>query len=231
MIKETVTNHRIIVFNTKTDNSFTFNNVDEIASELNLDKDTVQGLLDKNDDKTLVNDKYRVWYAPSAAYNVKAIPLDKIRANAYNPNHVPDPEMKLLYESIKDDTYTLPIVVWYIKEDDVYEIVDGYHRYTTMKNHEDIREREHGLIPAVVLDKDPQERMASTVRHNRARGKHDISLMANIVAELKKSGMSDQWIIDNVGLDPQELLRLKQVSGIREAFADKSDVDFSKAWV
>lgn len=163
----------------------------------------------------------------SPIYNVKAVPIEKIRANAYNPNKVAPTEMKLLYKSILEDGYTQPIVCYYIKDEDVYEIVDGYHRYTTMLLHKDIYERENGCMPVVVIDKDVSNRMASTIRHNRARGNHDIGLMTNIVAELVESGMSDAWIMKNIGMDAEELLRLKQISGLASLFKDK---EFSKSW-
>lgn len=163
----------------------------------------------------------------SPVYNVLKIPIEKIQANTYNPNHVAPPEMKLLYDSIKEDGYTMPIVCYYVADIDKYEIVDGFHRYTTMLKHRDIYERENGCLPVVVIEKDISNRMASTVRHNRARGSHDIDLMVNIVAELKESGMSDAWILKHLGMDAEELLRLKQISGLASLFADK---EFSDAW-
>lgn len=163
----------------------------------------------------------------SPVYGIKPVPIDKIQANTYNPNHVAPPEMKLLYESIKNDGYTMPIVCYYLEDEDKYEIVDGYHRYTVMLTHKDIYEREQGLLPVSVIDKPMSDRMASTIRHNRARGEHSIELMTNIVAELSKSGMSDAWIMKNIGMDAEELLRLKQLSGLQELFKDK---DFSKSW-
>lgn len=163
----------------------------------------------------------------SPVYNIIPVPVDKIRANAWNPNHVATPEMKLLYDSIKEDGYTMPIVCYYIKEEDVYEIVDGFHRYTTMLQHKDIYERENGMLPVSVIDKPVTDRMASTIRHNRARGTHDIDLMSNIVSELVDSGMSDEWICKHLGMDFDEILRLKQISGLASLFADK---EFSKSW-
>lgn len=163
----------------------------------------------------------------SPVYNVKAVPIEKIQANAYNPNHVAVPEMKLLYKSILEDGYTMPIVCYYLKDQDKYEIVDGFHRYRTMLEHKDIYERENGCLPVVVIDKDLSNRMASTIRHNRARGSHSIELMTNIVADLVKSGMSDAWIMKNIGMDAEELLRLKQISGLAELFKNK---EFSKGW-
>ena len=157
----------------------------------------------------------------SPVYNIKKIPIDKIEANSYNPNHVAPPEMKLLYQSIKEDGYTMPIVCYYIADKGVYEIVDGYHRYTTMKLHKDIYERENGCLPVSIIDKPITDRMASTIRHNRARGSHDIGLMVNIVAELEDSGMSDAWIMKKIGMDADELLRLKQISGLASLFADE----------
>lgn len=164
----------------------------------------------------------------SPVYGVKRVPIEKIQANTYNPNHVAPPEMKLLYESIKNDGYTMPIVCYYLEDEDKYEIVDGYHRYTTMLVHKDIYEREGGCLPVSVIDKPLEDRMASTIRHNRARGEHSIELMTNIVAELVESGMSDAWIMKNIGMDVEELLRLKQLSGLQSLF---KDADFSKSWV
>lgn len=163
----------------------------------------------------------------SPVYNVKAIPIEKIQANAYNPNSVAPPEMKLLYQSIKEDGYTMPIVCYYLADIDKYEIVDGYHRYTVMLTHKDIYERENGCLPVVTIDKDISNRMASTIRHNRARGSHSIELMTSIVAELVESGMSDAWILKNIGMDAEELLRLKQLSGLQALFKDK---EFSATW-
>lgn len=156
----------------------------------------------------------------SPVYNIKAIPIEDIQANSYNPNHVAPPEMRLLYESIKEDGYTMPIVV-YPLDNGKYEIVDGYHRYTVMLTHKDIYEREGGLLPCSVIDKDKSNRMASTIRHNRARGSHSIELMMNIVGELKKAGMSDAWIMKEIGMDADELLRYKQLSGLAELFKDR----------
>lgn len=157
----------------------------------------------------------------SPVYNVRAIPLSKIRANSYNPNSVAPPEMKLLYTSIKEDGYTMPIVCYYIEEEDIYEIVDGYHRYSVMLTYKDIYDRENGHLPVVCIQKDQSNRMASTIRHNRARGTHSVDLMVNIVKELVDSGMSDAWIQKNIGMDKDEILRLKQIGGIAALFADK----------
>lgn len=157
----------------------------------------------------------------SPVYNVQAVPVEKIRANSYNPNAVAPPEMKLLELSIWEDGYTMPIVCYYLQDEDIYEIVDGYHRYTVMQTSKRIRERENGLLPVVVIDKPIEDRMASTIRHNRARGSHSIELMSNIVSELVDSGMSDAWILKHIGMDADELLRLKQITGLAALFKDK----------
>lgn len=155
---------------------------------------------------------------------VKAIPVEKIQANDYNPNVVAPPEMKLLELSIWEDGFTMPCVCYYDREKDNYILVDGYHRYQVLKTSKRIYQRENGLLPVVVIDKELSNRMASTIRHNRARGAHNIELMCNIVAELDRAGMSDQWIMKNIGMDRDELLRLKQISGLADLFANK---DFS----
>ncbi|MDP2060196.1 MAG: ParB/RepB/Spo0J family partition protein [Flavobacteriaceae bacterium] len=162
----------------------------------------------------------------SPVYNVKAVPIEKIRANSYNPNAVAPPEMKLLELSIWEDGYTMPCVCYYLPDEDIYEIVDGFHRYTILKNSKRIFERENGLLPVVVIEKDISNRMASTIRHNRARGSHDIDLMTNIVSELTKAGMGDVWIMKHIGMDADEILRLKQLSGLAVLFAGK---EFSEA--
>jgi ParB-like chromosome segregation protein Spo0J len=163
----------------------------------------------------------------SPAYGIKAVPIEKIRANEYNPNKVAPPEMKLLYDSIKADGYTMPIVCYYNSQDDMYEIVDGFHRYSIMLQHKDIYEREHGRIPVSVIDKPIAERMASTIRHNRARGSHDVDLMSSIVAELHNLGRSDAWICKHLGMDADEVLRLKQITGLADLFKDN---EFSRSW-
>jgi len=164
----------------------------------------------------------------SPVYNIQAIPVEKLRANEYNPNRVAPPEMELLYRSIKEDGYTMPIVVYQRPDEDIYEIVDGFHRYSIILQHKDIYEREKGLLPCSVIEKPISERMASTIRHNRARGSHNIDLMSNIVAELVEMGKSDKWISKYLGMDLDEILRLKQVTGIAALF---KDYEFSKSWV
>ncbi len=163
----------------------------------------------------------------SPVYKVVAVPVEKIEPNAYNPNSVAPPEMKLLYESIKEDGYTMPIVCYYVKEEDKYIIVDGFHRYRIMIDYPDIYKREQGLIPVSVINKTLDRKMASTIRHNRARGTHDVDLMSNIVKELHEIGRSDAWISKHLGMDRDEILRLKQITGLAALF---KDINFGQAW-
>jgi len=155
--------------------------------------------------------------------NVRMIPIDKIRANDYNPNKVATPEMKLLKHSIQEDGYTQPVVTFYDEKEDMYEIVDGFHRYTVGKNMLKLKE-----LPCTVIDKPIENRMASTIRHNRARGTHQITNMSQIVVELSSQGWRDDEICKALGMDLDEVIRLKQVSGLKEAFANH---EFSKSWV
>ena len=163
----------------------------------------------------------------SSVYRVLAVPVEKVRANAYNPNVTMPPEMKLLELSIWEDGYTMPCVCYYLEEEDVYELVDGYHRYKVLLTSERIYKRERGLLPVTVIDKDLANRMASTIRHNRARGVHKVELMTKLVADLVKTGVSDAWIRRNLGMDKDELLRLKQISGLAELFA-KSEFSWAE---
>lgn len=163
----------------------------------------------------------------SPVYNVVSVPVEKIKPNTYNPNSVAPPEMKLLYESIREDGYTMPIVCYYTKETDLYVIVDGFHRYRIMLDYPDIYEREQGMLPVSVIDKPMDYRMASTIRHNRARGSHNVDLMSNIIKELHEIGRSDAWISKHLGMDKDEILRLKQITGLTALF---KDVKFGQAW-
>jgi ParB-like chromosome segregation protein Spo0J len=157
----------------------------------------------------------------SPVYNVRRVPVEKVRANSYNPNHVAPPEMRLLETSIWEDGYTMPCVCYYVAAEDMYELVDGFHRYMVLKTSKRIHDREQGMLPVVVIEKDLSNRMASTIRHNRARGTHSIELMVDIVAELNRAGMTDEWIQKNIGMDRDELLRLKQISGLIDLFKDR----------
>lgn len=163
----------------------------------------------------------------SPVYNVIAVPIEKVTANDYNPNSVAPPEMALLETSIWEDGYTQPVVTVHDKDRDLYVVVDGFHRYLTLKNSKRIYDREGGKLPCVVLDKDISDRMASTIRHNRARGSHSIELMSTIVSELVEMGKGDRWICQHIGMSPDELLRMKQITGLAALFENK---DFSDSW-
>lgn len=163
----------------------------------------------------------------SPVYNVLSVSIDKVVANDYNPNAVAPPEMALLEVSIWEDGYTQPVVTCYDPERDLYVVVDGFHRYLTIKNSKRIYERENGKLPIVVIDKQIGDRMASTIRHNRARGTHNIELMSTIVSELVEMGKGDAWICKHIGMSADELLRLKQITGVAALFANR---DFSSSW-
>lgn len=164
----------------------------------------------------------------SPVYNVIGVPLDKIKSNDYNPNAVAPPEMALLETSIWEDGYTQPVVVAEDADNPgMYVVVDGFHRYTVLKNSDRIREREKGILPCVVLDKHRSDRMASTIRHNRARGKHKVDAMSDIVVELKRRFWSDEKIAKQLGMEPDEVLRLTQITGLASLF---NDSEFSEAW-
>jgi ParB-like chromosome segregation protein Spo0J len=150
---------------------------------------------------------------------VQWVPVEKVFANDYNPNAVALMEMQLLYVSIKHDGYTQPVVAVYDEERDRFVIVDGFHRYSVMKRYRDIYELNHGLLPVVVLDKPLNDRMASTIRHNRARGKHSIAGMSALVIEMLKNGWEDRRVCEELGLEKQELIRLKHITGYAKFFA------------
>jgi ParB-like chromosome segregation protein Spo0J len=152
----------------------------------------------------------------------KLIPIDQVVYNNYNPNAVAPPEMRLLKHSILNDGYTQPIVTIYDSAKNKYVVVDGAHRY---KNAIRLKLT---CIPVVVIDKDIKDRMASTIRHNRARGEHNVTGMSNIVAELVLLGWDDVQIAKHLGMDADEVLRLKQNTGIADIFKNH---EYSKAWV
>jgi ParB-like chromosome segregation protein Spo0J len=151
----------------------------------------------------------------------------EVIANDYNPNRVAPPEMKLLELSIKEDGYTQPIVTYYDEIKQKYIIVDGFHRSRVGQEVAEINKRVDGYLPIVVIDKPIGDRIASTIRHNRARGTHDIDLMSDLVAELHRLGKTDHWISKNLGMDADEVMRLKQIGGLADLFRDK---DFSRSW-
>lgn len=158
---------------------------------------------------------------------VRWVNIDKVTPNDYNPNSVANIEMGLLYTSILHDGYTQPIVTIYDSEKDMYTIVDGFHRYFTCKNNDDIRNRNQGCVPIVVINKDINDRMASTVRHNRARGSHSVSGMSNMVFKMLENGWKDNDICNELGMQPEELLKLKHITGFSKLF---ESVEYKKAW-
>ena len=157
---------------------------------------------------------------------VKWVKAGEVHANEYNPNHVAAPEMKLLYRSIKLDGYTMPIVTYEL-EDGNREIVDGFHRNRVGREYKDISDRIYGYLPVTTIDKPLDERIGSTIRHNRARGTHGIRPMSDIVVELAKMGWSDETICEKLGMDLDEVIRLKQITGLKDAFMNH---EFSKSW-
>lgn len=160
---------------------------------------------------------------------VKWVIADDVVANDYNPNKVAPPEMELLELSIVNDGYTQPIVTW--PHDDKIEVIDGFHRNRVGKESKLVQQRINGYLPCVTIRKErtsSNDRIASTIRHNRARGKHAVDAMSDIVIELKKRNWSDERVGRELGMDADEVLRLCQISGLIEAFENE---DFSEAWV
>lgn len=158
---------------------------------------------------------------------VRWVPHGEVQANDYNPNQVAKNEMGLLHTSIKHDGYTQPIVTVYDDSIKKYVVVDGFHRYSVMRHYEDIRRKNKGMLPIVVIDKDINDRMASTIRHNRARGKHSVQGMSNIVFNMLENGWSDADIIQELGMEHEELIRLKHITGFSKLF---ENAEYSKAW-
>lgn len=158
---------------------------------------------------------------------VQWVPLDMVEPNDYNPNSVAKTEMSLLYKSIKHDGYTQPIVTIYDENKKKYVIVDGFHRFFVCKTQKDIQEINKGMLPIVVIKKDINERMAATIRHNRARGEHSVSGMSNMVFELLSNGWTDSEVCDHLGMEAEELLKLKHITGFSKLF---QDTKYKKAW-
>lgn len=160
------------------------------------------------------------------------VKADSVQANTYNPNRVAPPEMRLLELSIKADGYTQPIVVYPDGTDEQphHEVVDGFHRNRVGKESKAVRQRVKGYLPVTIIRDDRREygdRVAATIRHNRARGKHQVQAMSELVRDLARRNHSDAWIARELGMEPDEVLRLKQISGLAELFANR---EFSEAW-
>lgn len=157
------------------------------------------------------------------------IKQDEITANDYNPNNVAPPEKRLLCKSLEMDGFTQPIVVTE-SEARHYEIVDGFHRHEIGSNRPVLKRQLKGYLPVTCLRKERQkkfDRIAATIRHNRARGRHQINAMSDIVRELVQLGWDDERISQELGMDSDEVLRLKQINGLLELFADRR---YSEAW-
>lgn len=157
------------------------------------------------------------------------VKADQLHANDYNPNSVAPPEMRLLQLSIMSDGYTQPIVAW-PDTDNTYEVVDGFHRHRVGQEVGAVRKRIHGRLPIAVINTErtsKEDRIAATIRHNRARGKHAVDAMSDIVLDLTRRNWSDDKIAKELGMDADEVLRLKQITGLAELFADR---EFSEAW-
>lgn len=176
----------------------------------------------KDNNKKTKKDKYNPCNIEFPVLNVKMVDIDKVVANDYNPNKVAPPEMRLLKHSIEEDGYTQPIVTYYDKEQDIYIVVDGFHRYRCAKEYFHLKQ-----IPIVTIDKDLENRMASTIRHNRARGTHQIIDMSHIVITLTQNGWTEEEISKHLGMELDEIIRLKQITGLRDSFANHV---FSKSW-
>jgi ParB-like chromosome segregation protein Spo0J len=191
------------------------------------------GLLEMDERIKIINELRQV-LATQSPFNaepvdcVQWVKAERVFANDYNPNSVAPPEMKLLARSIMADGYTQPIVTW--PKGETLEVVDGFHRNRVGKESPEVRERIRGYLPVVVINQareDLGDRMAATIRHNRARGEHRVDSMADIVIELKRRFWSDEKIGNELGMDADEVLRLTQVTGLAALFADR---DFSEAW-
>lgn len=167
-------------------------------------------------------------YSKHPVSGVQWVPVDQVEPNDYNPNSVAGKEMKLLHTSIKHDGYTQPIVTIWDWEKKKFIIVDGFHRYFICKNHKDIRDSTNGCVPIVVLEKGMNDRMASTVRHNRARGSHSITGMSNMVFSMLEEGWDDADICNHLGMEPEELLRLKHITGFSALF---KNAEYKKSWM
>ena len=164
------------------------------------------------------------------ALNVQLVPVDKVAGNDYNPNKVAPPEMKLLKLSIRKDGVTMPVVVCDTPTDSEhpYTVVDGFHRTTVIKTDKGIRDSLHGYVPVSRLNKSLEDRITATVRHNMARGTHQVELSAKLIVLLKKHNWTNARIGMELGMDADEVLRLKQITGLAEAFKDE---EFSKSWI
>ena len=208
--------------------------LDEILKRLKVILDEVRKL--EFHDRVAVINAMRQEIAEISPFDdpvdcVKWVQGDNVIANDYNPNRVAPPEMQLLAISILEDGFTQPIVSYIEEEVDnveaIYTVVDGFHRNRVGKEEQAVKERLHGYLPVVTISKPLSERMASTIRHNRARGTHAIQPMSKVVEELYFMGWSDKRIAEQLGMEKDEVLRLKQFVGLGSLFTDR---EFSYSW-
>jgi len=200
--------------------------VKKIKGNQNLDIENVK--IDKSEKISNMSEQKPNDFV-SPVYNIKRVQVQNIHSNSWNPNSVAEPEMELLATSILEDGFTQPIVVSPDPDKEGYYIlIDGAHRHILASHHEEINRREQGTVPCVVLDKSMPDRIASTIRHNKARGTHDVQVMSSIVKGLQDAGLGDDYIKRNLGMEQDELIKLKQISGLSSLFEDE---EFNKAWI
>jgi ParB-like chromosome segregation protein Spo0J len=177
--------------------------------------------------RTVPDDLWQLWKNHPVSM-VEWVHIDQIRSNDYNPNSVARTEMQLLATSIRHDGYTQPIVTVFDEQQQVYIIVDGFHRYFCCKEFKDIYDSTGGYLPVVTIEKPINDRMASTIRHNRARGKHSVDGMSHMVFAMLENGWSDEEICNELGMSAEEVIRLKHVTGFSKLFAD---AEYRRAWM
>lgn len=183
---------------------------------------------------SLIREAYELMRAEGSALSsempvgrVQWIHVSRIQANDYNPNAVAADEMRLLHTSISSDGYTMPIVAIWDEEADKAIIVDGFHRYTTLRMFQDIADATSGYLPVSIIEKSIEDRIASTVRHNRARGKHSVAGMGTLVFQMLEQGESDADVCAKLGLDAEELMRLKHVTGYSKLYGGENAKPYS----
>ena len=187
-------------------------------------KEQIKQAFDEAPDKIVFLNELRQYISTLSPENVNPVdcviwvPKEQVVANNYNPNHVADKEMRLLHTSVKEDGYTMPIVTSWDENLKKYVIIDGFHRNLVIRKFEDINERCKGYLPIVVLEKNIDERMAATVRHNRARGTHSVDGHVNIVFNMLKDGKSEREICEALGFEQKEFVKLKYITGFAKIF-------------
>lgn len=202
---------------------------DAPAGSRELTKEQLEAVAKAN---ALVKEAYEllnstgVFTTPMPVGHVQWLPISQVEANDYNPNAVARQEMHLLHTSISADGYTQPVVAVWDEDRQKAVIVDGYHRYTTMRRYADVFDSTGGMLPVVIIDKPIEDRIASTVRHNRARGKHSMQGMGSLVFQMLEAGEDDVTICHKLGLEAEEIARLKHITGYSKLYAN---VEYGKA--